>query len=96
MTLLPFGNLPVHTPRQLVPTAIDLGDWNAIAPLFAAVEKRISDALSAAELERALLDWSEIPWEQLAFRPVRHTLEYYFADRKNGNFDFRICDLSML
>jgi oligoendopeptidase F len=60
MTLLPFGNLPPHTARQLVPVDIDLGNWQALAPLFDAVEQKLSSAQSAAELERALLDWSEL------------------------------------
>ena len=44
-------------------------------------------------LEVKLLKESEIPWDQLAFRPVRFTLEHYFADRKEGNFQFRISNL---
>jgi len=44
-------------------------------------------------LEVKLLKESEIPWDQLAFRPVRFTLEHYFADRKAGNFQFRISNL---
>jgi hypothetical protein len=31
MNLLPFGELPVHTPRRLMPERMDLGDWKAIA-----------------------------------------------------------------
>ncbi len=60
MNLLPFGNLPVHTPRQLVPVEINLGDWNRIAPLFDAVEAKLTGAKIVAELELALLDWSEL------------------------------------
>ena len=60
MNLLPFGELPIHTPRQLVPGQIDLGDWSALAPLFDAVEKKLSGASSVAELESALLGWSEL------------------------------------
>lgn len=60
MNLLPFGNLPVHTPRRLVPGGIDLGDWIVIAPLFEAVERKLSAASSIAELEQALLAWSEL------------------------------------
>lgn len=60
MSLLPFGNLPVHTPRQLVPSQINLGEWNQIAPLFDQVEQRIATAKSVPDLERALIDWSEL------------------------------------
>ena len=60
MNLLPFGELPVHSPRRLVPKEINLGDWNRIAPLFEAVEEKLRSAKSVAELERALIDWSEL------------------------------------
>lgn len=60
MSLLPFGELAAHTPRQLVPKQIDLGDWNQIAPIFDTVEQRLKSAKTVADLERALLDWSEL------------------------------------
>jgi oligoendopeptidase F len=60
MNLLPFEELPVHTPRRLLPERIDLGEWNQIAPLFETVEQNLNSAKSVAELERALLDWSEL------------------------------------
>jgi oligoendopeptidase F len=60
MTLLPFGNLPPHTPRTFVPAAVDLGDWSLIEPLFDVVERRLREAKSPAELESALLAWSEL------------------------------------
>ena len=91
MTLLPFGNLPVHTPRQLVPVTIDLGDWNAIAPLFDKVEKRLSSASSAAELERALLDWSELSAaldEEGAKRYIAMTCHTDNADAEKSYLQF--------
>ena len=60
MNLLPFGELPIHTPRRLMPKQIDLGDWTQISPLFDAVEQRLTNSTTAAELERALFDWSEL------------------------------------
>jgi ADP-ribose pyrophosphatase YjhB (NUDIX family) len=45
-------------------------------------------------LEVKLFEEQDIPWEELAFRPVRFTLQHYFADRKAGNFQFRIGDLA--
>lgn len=47
----------------------------------------------AESLEVQLFDESEIPWGELAFRPVRFTLEHYFADRKAGHFSFHAGDL---
>jgi oligoendopeptidase F len=60
MNLLPFGKLAAHKPRKFVPEKIDLGDWPQIAPLFNRLERRAAEADSAAELERWLLDWSEL------------------------------------
>jgi len=60
MNLLPFGKLPAAKPRAFVPQTIDLGDWPQIAPLFDQLELRAPECPSAAELERWLLDWSEL------------------------------------
>jgi oligoendopeptidase F len=60
MDLLPFDKLPAHKPRRFVPRAINLGDWNNIAPLFDQLERRAAACASAADLEPWLLDWSEL------------------------------------
>jgi ADP-ribose pyrophosphatase YjhB (NUDIX family) len=44
-------------------------------------------------LEVQLFAEDEIPWDTLAFRPVRSTLENFFADRRRGEFAFRNIDL---
>jgi oligoendopeptidase F len=60
MNLLPFGRLAAHRPRTFVPQNLDLGDWPQIAPLFGQLEKRAPQIKSATDLERWLLDWSEL------------------------------------
>jgi oligoendopeptidase F len=60
MSLLPFDALPPHKPRRLVPEQIDLGDWSAIAPCFDQLEARAPQLKSGSDLERWLLDWSEL------------------------------------
>src|ERR1035438_6417763 len=60
MNLLPFGKLAAHRPRTFVMQNLDLGDWPQIAPLFDQLEARAAQARSALELERWLLDWSEL------------------------------------
>jgi oligoendopeptidase F len=60
MNLLPFGKLSAYQPRAFVPHTIDLGDWPQIAPLFDQLETRAAQCQSAADLERWLLDWSEL------------------------------------
>jgi oligoendopeptidase F len=60
MNLLPFGKLPAHRPRKFVPADLALADWPQIAPLFDQLEARAADGKTAADLERWLLDWSEL------------------------------------
>jgi oligoendopeptidase F len=43
-----------------VPTQIDLGNWEQIAPIFEQLERRAPGCTDAAQLERWLLDWSEL------------------------------------
>jgi ADP-ribose pyrophosphatase YjhB (NUDIX family) len=44
-------------------------------------------------IEARLFSEQEIPWDQLAFRTIKATLELYFRDRANGNFDFHFGDI---
>jgi oligoendopeptidase F len=60
MNLLPFGELPAHKPRRFVPGNVDWSDWNAVAPLYDRLEARAAECKTAAELERWLIDWSEL------------------------------------
>ena len=60
MNLLPFGKLSPAKPRSFVPTTLDLGDWPQIAPLFDRLETNANQAKAPADLERWLIDWSEL------------------------------------
>ncbi len=41
-----------------------------------------------------LFDEKDIPWEDIAFRVIKQTLEHYFEDRKNSEtYPFRIFDI---
>ena len=44
-------------------------------------------------LEAQLFGEAEIPWDELAFRTVKQTLQHYFADRKTGVYPFRSFDI---
>jgi len=44
-------------------------------------------------LETRLFSEAEIPWDDIAFRTVRATLEQYFSDRRAGSFDFHFGDI---
>lgn len=45
-------------------------------------------------IEARLFREDEVPWDQLAFRTVRQTLEHYFADRRSGNFPVHAGDIA--
>ncbi len=48
----------------------------------------------AESLEVRLFNERQIPWEKLAFRTVRETLNAYFNDLRSGAFSFHIGDIS--
>jgi ADP-ribose pyrophosphatase YjhB (NUDIX family) len=43
--------------------------------------------------EAVLFSEADIPWEELAFKTVKETLERFFADRKSGSFGFHVLDI---
>ncbi|HEY9066830.1 MAG TPA: NUDIX hydrolase [Burkholderiaceae bacterium] len=45
-------------------------------------------------IEERLFREDEIPWDELAFRTVRETLRYYFADREKGQFGVHVADIA--
>ena len=45
-------------------------------------------------IEARLFREDEIPWDELAFRTVRDTLKYFFADRRTGRFDVHCADIA--
>lgn len=44
-------------------------------------------------LETRLFSEEEIPWPEIAFRPIRYSLEYFFAERRSGRFNFHSGEL---
>jgi ADP-ribose pyrophosphatase YjhB (NUDIX family) len=45
-------------------------------------------------MEARLFSEAEIPWDEIAFRTVKETLQYYFAGRANGVFAVRCIDIT--
>ena len=43
--------------------------------------------------EALLFDEADIPWDEIAFRTVKETLEQFFADRRAGQFGFHVLDI---
>jgi ADP-ribose pyrophosphatase YjhB (NUDIX family) len=44
-------------------------------------------------LEARLFREDEIPWDEIAFRTVRETLQFFFADRRRAHFEFHVADI---
>ncbi|MDP3833788.1 MAG: NUDIX hydrolase [Hydrogenophaga sp.] len=45
-------------------------------------------------IEARLFTEDQIPWDEIAFRTVKETLEHYFADRRQGRFGFHTFDIA--
>lgn len=45
-------------------------------------------------IEAQLFSEAAIPWEQIAFRTVRETLQRYFDDRRRGQFSLHTADIA--
>ena len=45
-------------------------------------------------IEARLFSEADIPWDELAFRTVKETLAFYFADRRAGQFGVHTLDIS--
>jgi ADP-ribose pyrophosphatase YjhB (NUDIX family) len=67
---------------------------NQVHLLFRARLLNLDFSPGMESLEVRLFSEEDIPWDSLAFRAVRFTLQYYFSDRKAGDFRFRIGDLA--
>ena len=45
-------------------------------------------------IEARLFTEAEIPWDEIAFRTVKETLQHYFADRRAGEFSIHQVDIA--
>jgi ADP-ribose pyrophosphatase YjhB (NUDIX family) len=45
-------------------------------------------------IEARLFGEDEIPWDEIAFRTVKETLERYFSDRRSGDFGVHTIDIA--
>ena len=44
-------------------------------------------------MEARLFTEAEIPWDDIAFRTVKETLQHYFDDRRTGSFGIHVLDV---
>ncbi len=66
---------------------------NQVQMLFRATLLDLDFSPGVESLDVKLFREEDIPWDQLAFRPVKYALENYFADRKRGEFKLHCGDL---
>jgi len=74
-------------------TLINVPDIDQVSLLFRARLLDLDFAAGEESLEVALFGEADIPWDELAFRTVRNTLEHYFEDRRSGQFPLHFDDL---
>lgn len=67
---------------------------NQVHLLFRAKLLDLNFGPGAESLEVRLFSEAEIPWNEIAFRPVKFSLEHYFADRRKGSFGFHIGEIA--
>ncbi len=77
-------------------TLYNLPHVNQVYLLFRARLLDLDFRPGIESLETRLFSEAEIPWEEMAFRTVRATLEQYFSDRRAGSFDFHFGDIRPL
>ncbi len=74
-------------------TLINVPDIDQVYLLFRARLLDLDFAAGEESLEVALFDEASIPWDQIAFRTVKKTLEHYFDDRRAGRYPLHFGDL---
>jgi ADP-ribose pyrophosphatase YjhB (NUDIX family) len=75
-------------------TLFNLPHVNQVYMMFRSRLLDLEFAAGEETLEVALFDARSLPWHELAFPTIRHTLEYYFRDsRAGGEFHFRMGDI---
>jgi ADP-ribose pyrophosphatase YjhB (NUDIX family) len=74
-------------------TLFNLPHINQVYLMFRARLLDLDYQSGIESLETRLFTEAEIPWDDIAFRTVRATLELYFADRRGGGFEFHFGDI---
>ena len=66
---------------------------NQVYMMFRASLPVLDFSAGDESLECRLYREDEIPWPELAFPTITHTLKFYFEDRKQGAFDLHCADI---
>ena len=74
-------------------TLFNLPHINQVYLMFRARLLDLNYQSGIESLETRLFTEAEIPWDEIAFRTVRATLELYFEDRRGGDVEFHFGDI---
>ena len=86
-----FEKISIHTPRQFVPSNINIGNWTTLEPLFKQLEEQIKIASSAEKLELFILNWEELSAavsEEGSKRYIAMTCQTEDKDAEKAYLDF--------
>lgn len=72
---------------------INLPEVNQVYMMFRAELLDLDFGPGTESLEVKLCAEDEIPWNELAFDTIRHTLNHYFLDRRAGLFPLHLGDI---
>ena len=72
---------------------MNLPHVNQVYMMFRAKLLDLDFSPGAESLEVELYKEEDIPWNELAFATIRHTLQFYFQDRQHDNYQLRIGDI---
>jgi ADP-ribose pyrophosphatase YjhB (NUDIX family) len=86
------ANARVHI-KELY-TVFNIPHTNQVYMMFRGELSDLDFSPGEESLECALYQEEEIPWDELAFPTILHTLKFYFEDRKKGQFRLRSGDIT--
>lgn len=74
-------------------TLINVPDFSQVHIIYRATLLDLDFGPGEESLAVELFTEDTIPWDNIAFRTIRLSLEHYFADRRTGQFGFHTADL---
>ena len=74
-------------------TIFNLPQINQVYMMFLAHVPSLEFAPGTESLECRLYDEADIPWDELAFPTITHTLRYFFADRERQSYQLHVADI---
>lgn len=74
-------------------TLFNLPHVSQVYMIFKAQLLDLSFKPGAESLETKLFSQNEIPWDDLAFKTIEHTLKLYFSDKRQNDFQLHLGDI---